>query len=324
MQFPIVRRLFAASVCACLLANPAAAAGFPERSITFVMPWPAGGGSDVAMRLVADAASKKLGQPIVVVNRPGAGGSIGIREIADAAPDGYTVGMIGSGAVAAQYMNANANALSELQPIAFFGEDPAALIANASVPFKTIGEFVAAAKAAPESIRNGNDQPGGAAFTFISMYEKQLGVKVKKINFAGYAPAITALLSGEVQTISIAVPDVAEHHKAGKVRVLGVSGPTRHFMLPDVPTFKEQGFNVLVGSWRTIAGPKGLPADRLARLEDAFRSAMTDPEFIARAKVRGFFVSPGGVKEAAQVWSEADQSLYPLLFDSGLVKVRRK
>jgi tripartite-type tricarboxylate transporter receptor subunit TctC len=317
------RRLFAAA-CAALLASSAAAAGFPEKPIAFIMPWPAGGGSDVAMRLVAEAASKKLGKPIVVVNRPGAGGSIGIREIAEAAQDGYTVGMIGSGAVAAQYMNANANALSDLQPIAFFGEDPAAITANASMPYKTLGEFVAAARAAPESIRNGNDQPGGAAFTFISLYEKQLGVKVKKVNFQGYAPAITAVLSGEVQTISIAVPDVAEHHKAGKVRVLGVSGATRHFMLPDVPTFKEQGFNVLVGSWRTIAGPKGILADRLAKLEEAFRSAMADPEFIARAKARGFFVSAGGVKEAAQVWSDADKSLYPLLLDSGLVKVRRK
>ncbi|WP_332816020.1 tripartite tricarboxylate transporter substrate binding protein [Ramlibacter sp.] len=288
------------------------------------MPWPAGGGSDVAMRLVAEAASKKLGQPIVVVNRPGAGGAIGIKEIADAAPDGYTVGMIGSGAVAAQYMNPNANALSDLQPVAFFGEDPAAITASAVVPYKTLSEFVAAAKAAPESIRNGNDQPGGAAFTFISLYEKQLGIKIKKVNFAGYAPAITALLSGEVQTISIAVPDVAEHHKAGKVRVLGVSGPTRHFMLPEVPTFKEQGFNVLVGSWRTVAGPKGIPADRLAVLEQAFRSAMAEPEFVERAKARGFFVSAGGVKEAGQVWADADKSLYPLLLDAGLVKVRRK
>jgi tripartite-type tricarboxylate transporter receptor subunit TctC len=313
----------AAVLCTAVFATNAWAA-FPDKPITFVMPWPPGGGSDVAMRLVTEAVSKRIGQPVVVLNRPGAGGAIGIREIAESAPDGYTVGMIGSGAVAAQYMNANANALSDLQPIAFFGEDPAALTAGASTPFKTVPDFVAAAKAAPDTIRNGNDQPGGAAFTFISLYEKQLGVKVKKVAFAGYAPAITALLSGEVQTISIAVPDVAEHHKAGKVRVLGVSGATRHFMLPDVPTFQEQGLNVLVGSWRTIAGPKGIPADRLAFLEDAFRSAMSDPEFIARAKARGFFVSPGGIKEAAQVWSDADKGLYPLLLDSGLVKVRRK
>ncbi|WBY00563.1 tripartite tricarboxylate transporter substrate binding protein [Ramlibacter tataouinensis] len=318
------RRAFAAACCGAVLALPAAAAGFPDKPITFVMPWPAGGGSDIAMRLVADAAGKKIGQPIVVVNRPGAGGAIGIKEIADAAPDGYTVGMIGSGAVAAQYMNPNANALADLQPIAFFGEDPAAITASAALPYKTVSEFVAAAKASPESIRNGNDQPGGAAFTFISLYEKQLGIKVKKVNFSGYAPAITALLSGEVQTISIAVPDLAEHHKAGKVRVLGVSGPTRHFMLPDVPTFKEQGFNVMVGSWRTIAGPKGIPPERLAKLEEAFRSAMAEPDFIARAKDRGFFVSPGGVKEAAQVWNDADKTLYPLLLDAGLIKVRRK
>lgn len=172
-------------------------------------------------RLVADAASKTLGQPVVVVNRPGAGGAIGIREVAEAPADGYTVGMIGSGAVAMQYLNPNANS-PDLQPVILFGDEPAALIARSNASFGTLAEFVKAAKAAPGSIRNGNDQPGGAAFTFISLYESMLGVKVRKVAYAGYAPAVTALLSGEVDTISIAVPDVAEHHKAGRLRSGGL------------------------------------------------------------------------------------------------------
>lgn len=307
-----------------LLACALPASAFPDQPIKFIMPWPPGGGSDISMRLVADAASKKFGKPVVVVNRPGAGGSIGIREIAEAPADGYTVGMIGSGAVAAQYLNANANALSDLQPIALFGDEPAALIARSDSPFKSLKEFVDAAKAAPGTIRNGNDQPGGAAFTFISLYERLLGVKVNKVAYAGYAPAVTALLSGEVQTISIAVPDVAEHHKAGRMRILGVAGPGRHFLAPDVPTFKEQGFDALVGSWRTIAGPKGIPADRLKALEKGFLDAMNEAEFRERAKARGFLVTPGGMLESGKLWDAHDQQLYPILLESGLVKVRKK
>ena len=323
-----VRSIVAAgALCAAgsfAVAPVATAQTFPDQPIKFIMPWPPGGGSDIAMRLVADAAAKTLGQPIVVINRPGAGGSIGIREIASAPPDGYTVGMIGSGAVAAQYLNPNANALDELQPIALFGDEPAALIARADAPFKTLAEFVAAAKAAPGTIRNGNDQPGGAAYTFISLYENMLGVKVQKVAYGGYAPAVTALLSGEVQTISIAVPDVAEHHKAGRLRILGVSGAQRHFLVPDVPTFKEQGFDVAVGSWRTIAGPKGIPPERLKILEKGFRDAMSDPEFIERAKARGFIVTPGGIAESQALWNGHDKALYPIMLEAGLVKTRKK
>lgn len=307
-----------------LAGNATSAWSFPDQPIKFIMPWPAGGGSDIAMRLVAEAVSKKLGQPVVIINRPGAGGAIGIKEIADAAPDGHTVGMVGSGAVSAQYLNANANALSDLQPIALFGDEPAALIARGDAPFTDLKAFVATAKAAPASIKNGNDQPGGAAFAFISLYEKLLGLKVVKVPYAGYAPAVTALLTGEVQTISIAVPDVAEHHKSGRLRILGVSGPARHFLAPQVPTFQEQGFDVIVGSWRTIAGPKGIPPERLKFLEAKFVEAMSDPEFIERAKARGFVVTPDGIAASQKLWTRHDQELYPILLDAGLVKARRK
>jgi tripartite-type tricarboxylate transporter receptor subunit TctC len=315
-----------AIACAALLIMPMVKAveAFPDQPLKFIMPWPAGGGSDTAMRLVAEAASKRIGQPIIIVNRPGAGGSIGIREIAESSADGYTIGMIGSGAISAQYLNPNANALDELQPIALFGDEPAALIARADAPFKSIKEFVEAAKAAPAMIKNGNDQPGGAAYAFISLYERMLGIKVLKVPYAGYAPAVNALLGGEVQTISIAVPDVAEHHKAGRLRILGVSGPERHFLAPDVPTFKEQGFDVDVGSWRTIAAPKGIPADRLKFLETKFVETMRDPEFIARAKVSGFLVTPGGIEASHALWQKHDTLLYPILLEAGLVKTRKK
>jgi tripartite-type tricarboxylate transporter receptor subunit TctC len=226
--------------------------------------------------------------------------------------------------VAAQYMNSNANAISDLQNIALFGAEPAALVARSDQPFKTLAEYVEAAKAAPGKIRNGNDQPGGASFTFMALYERALGIKAHKVSYAGYAPMVTALLSGEVQTIAIAVPDVVEHHKAGKVRILGVSGNKRHFLVPDVPTFREQGFDLVIGSFRTIAGPKGIPAERLAILEKAFVDAMSDPKFIERAQARGFIVEPEGAKGAQAIMDELDSRLYPTLKEAGLVKARMR
>ena len=321
---PSVRKVLGIAALSMAAAMPAAAAGFPDQPIRFIMPWPPGGASDISMRMVAEAVAQKIGQPIIVVNRPGAGGAIGIREIAESKPDGYTVGMIGSGAIAAQYLSNTANAMSDLQPVALFGTEPAALVARADQPFKTVAEYVKAAQAAPGKIRNGNDQPGGASYTFMALYERSLKVKANKVSYGGYAPMVTALLSGEVQTLAIAIPDVVEHYKAGKVNILGVSGSTRHFMVPDVPTFKEQGFDTVVGSFRTIAGPKGIPADRLQTLEKAFVEAMSDPAFIARAQARGFIVEPGGVAQSQSIWDALDSQLYPALKDAGLAKFRLK
>ena len=248
-------------------AGGALAQAFPSTPITLVVPWPPGGGSDIAMRMVADAASKRLGQPMVVVNKPGAGGTIGLKEVASAKPDGTTLGMVATGAIFAQYNNPNANAMADFEPIAFFGDDPALLSANAKTGFKSVADFVAAAKANPGKFKNGNDQPGGSSFITASLLEKKLGVRLVKVPYAGFAPTVQALLSGEVDTVTVPAPDIVQHQKSGAANLLGVAGTSRHFMTPDVPTFREQGIDFVSGTWRVIVGPKGIPADRLATLD---------------------------------------------------------
>lgn len=298
--------------------------GFPSQPIQLIVPWPAGGGSDTAMRMTADAASKRMGVPVVVVNKPGAGGTVGIKEVMSAKPDGHTLAMIATGAVFAQYNNPNANALDDMQPIVFFGDDPSAITINPRLPFKSLADLVAHAKANPGKLKNGNDQPGGSSHVAAAMFEKGLGIRLVKVPYAGFAPTVQALLSGEIDMASIALPDVVEHHNSGKVRVLGVASNQRHFKAPDVPTFQEQGFPLISGLWRVIAAPKGIPADRLRVLETRFMETLSDKAFQEKARAAGFLVTPMGAADAKKRWDEDDRAMYPVFLESGLVKTRQK
>jgi len=314
----------AAVLSTALPAINARAQAYPSGPITLVVAWPAGGGSDISMRLLADALSKKINVPVIVLNKAGAGGAIGHREIANAKPDGYTIGMFSSGGISLPYLNADANTIDELEPLAFFGEDPSALEVSMASGITTLKEFVDKARANPGKIRNGNDQPGGSGFLAIAQYEKAMNFKVGRVSYAGFAPTVTALLSGEVDSATVAIPDTIEHHRGGKMRILGVSAAERHYLAPEIPTFKEQGFDVVVGAWRCLAGPKGMPTDRLAFLEANLLAVLKDPEFQAKAKQAGFIVDPGGAKMTGERWKSDDTDLYPILLDAGLVKARRK
>ena len=300
------------------------AQGYPSGPITLIVAWAAGGGSDISMRMLADALSKKINVPVVVLNKAGAGGAIGHREIATAKPDGQTIGMFSSGGIALPYLNAQANTIDELEPLAYFGEDPNALQVSIASGINSLKEYVERARANPGKLRNGNDQPGGSSFLAIAQYEKAMNFKVTRVSYAGFAPTVTALLGGEVDSATVAVPDTIEHHKSGKLKILGVSATERHYMAPDVPTFKEQGYDVVVGAWRCLVGPKGMPADRIAFLESNLLAVLKDPEFVAKAKQAGFIIAPGDAKATAARWKSDDAALYPILLDTDLVKARRK
>ncbi len=316
--------LLAAPLIATGFSGQAKAETFPSKPITVIVAWSAGGGSDRSMRLMAASLSKRIGVNVIVVNKPGAGGALGTRAMAEAKPDGYTIGMVGSGVVARQYTNPTANKISDLSPLVFFGADPGALSARVDTGFKNVADFVKAAKAAPGKIKNGNDQPGGASYVNIAVIESTLGLETTRVPYKGYAPTVAALLAGEVQTATVPIPDVIEHHKAGTIRILGVMDENRHFLAEDVPTFKEQGFDVVVGSWRALVAPNGVPADRMKLLETKLLETLNDPEFLKQANAAGFLVSPMGAEATAKRIRDYDASLYPVLLAAGLVKANKK
>src|SRR5437899_9758533 len=202
--FPTLAAIALATAGTLAAAPPLQAQSFPSEPITLIVAWPAGGGSGISMRLLADSLSKRINVPVVVLNKPGAGGAIGHREIANAKPDGYTIGMFSSGGIALPYMNAQANTIDELQPIAFFGEDPSALQASIASGVSSLKEFVERARANPGKIKNGNDEPGGASYIAIALYEKLLNIKVTRVSYGGYGPTVTGLMAGEVDSATVA------------------------------------------------------------------------------------------------------------------------
>jgi tripartite-type tricarboxylate transporter receptor subunit TctC len=296
-----------------------AKSSFPGREVTLIVPWPAGGGSDTIMRLFARHAKGHLGVPVVVVNQPGGGGAIGTRNMALAKPDGYKVGMVGSGVIARQYKQGGMS-INKLQPIVLVGAEASAFTVRTDSPWKSVRDFIKDARGRPGQIKNANDPPGGVSFTAVVMLEQVLGIKLNKIPYQGFAPSVAALVSREVDSTTVPVPDVVDLHKGGKFRILGVMATSRHFMAPDVPTFKEQDYNLVQGIWRSILGPRGIPSDRLQILEKAFLKTLKDPAFVKAANKAGFQISPLGSKGTRDLWVKEDKVSFPILKELGLVE----
>lgn len=307
-----------------LALSAASAADFPSKPLTLVVPWPAGGGSDILMRMIAQKASDELSQPVVVVNQPGAGGSLALREVADGDKSGHTFSMIATGFIAEQYGNPNAPTLDQFKVLSFVGTDPAVLAARADAGFKTLDDLVAKAKEAPGSLRNANDQPGGTSYVAASLMEAKLGIDLNLIPYAGSAPVVQAILAGETQTATPSVTDLVAQHKAGDVVILAVAGAERHFMAPDLPTFTEQGFPLVTGTVRALVAPADVDPEAAAILEKALVSVLNDEDFQKVARDAGFTITPMGSADATAFLKDLDNEMYPVLLEAGLVKVRQK
>lgn len=300
------------------------AADFPSKPVNLVVPWPAGGGSDILMRMIAEKASDRLGQPVVVVNKPGAGGSIGLSEVADGDASGHTIGMIATGFIAEQYGNPNAPTLDEFKVLAFVGTDPAIMAARKDTGLQTLDDLVVKAQEEPGKIRNANDQRGGTAYVAAALMESVLGIDLTLVPYAGSAPVVQAILSGETQTATPSVTDLIAQHEAGEVTILAVAGENRHFMAPDIPTFTEAGYPLVFGTIRALLAPAGIDPEAAATLEDAILMALADDEFKEAARKAGFTITPMGSKDATAFLENLDADMYPVLQETGLVKVRQK
>lgn len=257
--------------------------------------------------------------PVVVDNVTGASGSTGIRHIVEAAPDGYTIGVMGLHAVSQAYMNSSAPKLDGLEALAYISDEPGALQISAKLGIDTLEEYLAIAKDDPLALMNGNDPQGGNSFVFAEVISDALGVDMMKLPYPGHAPNVTALLTEEVQTATLPIPPILDHALAGTVNVLGVASETRHPKLPDVPTFKEQGFDFVVNDFVMLVGPKGIPADIRGKLEAGLLAAITSPGFTEAADKSGMVLRPLGAEAAAAELDHQEELVYPLLDKAGLV-----
>ena len=256
-------------------------APYPQKSITMVVPFPPGGLADIVGRPVADAMSRELGQPVIIENKPGAGGGIGMGQVAKAKPDGYTVVM----ALSSYSVIPEADALigraplyaySDLRPIARYTADPTVLAVRADSPWKTVKDLVDDAKKRPKAINYGSSGNYGTMHIPMEIFAQTAGIQLTHVPFTGAGPAVMALLGGQIEAVSTGPATVLQHVKAGKIRVLGHWGSGKLDALPDVPSLKDAGYNAEYAQWSGLFIPSTTPEPIAQRLRAAAKFAAND------------------------------------------------
>lgn len=257
--------------------GPAWADTYPSKPIDFIVTFAAGGSTDVIVRGMSPIASKELGQPIIVSNKGGGGGSVGTAYWASQKPDGYTVGIVSLGPMEIQPHLAKVpyDPVKDILPIMQFGEYPQGLAVKADSPFKTLKDLIEYARQNPGKVTYGTTGVGGAPHITTERLAIEAGVKLTHIPYKGGAPAITALLGGHVMATTVA--EFVLQVKGGTARILAVFNPQRLSDFPDVPTLKELGYHVTLSNYVGIGVPAGTPKDIAEKLHKAFKKAYDDP-----------------------------------------------
>ena len=257
---------------------------YPSRAITMIVPFPPGGVADVTGRPTAAAMEKILKQPVVVSNRPGAGGAVGNAAVANAKPDGYTILMALSSisvipAADVLFDRKPAYSLEQFAPIALITADPTILTVHPSLPTKSVKELVALARSRPAQLSYSTSGVYGALHMPMEMFLHAAKITMRHVPTTGGGPAITTLLGGHVDLTAGGPAAITPHVKAGKLRPLASWGPKRHEGYPDVPTFKELGYDIEYLIWAGLFAPKATPEPVLKTLRDTARKAVEDGEF---------------------------------------------
>jgi len=274
------RRVFALAALAGLAAVSAQAQNYPTRPITMIVPFAAGGPTDVIARIVGENMSKTLGQQIVVENVAGAGGTTGITRGAQAKPDGYTVmmGHMGThGAAPALYPNLRYDPTKDFEPIGLAAGTPILIVAKKDMPAKDLQEFIAYAKANAAKLNQAHAGVGSVSHTTGVLFDSQIGIKPTQVAYRGTGPALNDLVGGQVDFMTDQIVNVVEQVKGGSIKAYAIATPERSPALPDLPTTKEAGMpDYQVSAWNAIFAPKGTPKEIVAKLNDALAKALSD------------------------------------------------
>ncbi|TFY97960.1 tripartite tricarboxylate transporter substrate binding protein [Ramlibacter rhizophilus] len=276
---------FAAAAALCLsgAAAMAQATDFPSKPVKMIVPFPPGGLADTVARPVAEAMSRELGQPVVIENKGGAGGGIGMAQAAKSPADGYTVLM----ALSSYSVLPEADKVlgrppmytyDALRPIARYTADPTVLAVRADAPWKTVKDFVEDARRRPGAINYGSSGNYGTMHVPMEILAQQTGTKLTHVPFTGAGPAVVALLGGQVEALSTGPATVLQHVKAGKLKVLGHWGTQPLQSMPDVPSLKDAGYDATYAQWSGLFVPAGTPEPVVQKLRAAAKAAAEDPK----------------------------------------------
>jgi len=286
---------------------------FPSRPIRLIVPWSAGGGTDAIARALAQTGEKHLGVPVIVENKPGGIGAVGLSETVTASPDGYTLAILPVELGFAKQMRTYPFDFSNFTRIMNLNTDPAALAVRADAPWNTLQEFVNYARANPERINVAHSGTGNIWHLAGLALAVEAGVQFTYVPFDGAGDAIAAILGGHVQAMTFSGAEVSAQVRAGSMKILAVFNDQRMDIFPNVPTAKEQGFNVVISTFRGLGGPAGIPANRVQILHDAFKAMMQEEVFVGIMSNMGLGTDYRNSQEYQKLTDDTARILSPLV-----------
>jgi tripartite-type tricarboxylate transporter receptor subunit TctC len=318
-----------AALAASLLSALALAQAYPVKPISMIVPFPPGGVADLTGRPTAIALEKILKQPVIPINRAGAGGAVGNAAVAKSAPDGYTILMaLSSISVIPEAERLCGRTapyeLNQFVPIALISADPTVLAVRSDTPYRSVKDVVEAARREPAKLSFSSSGVYGALHMPFAMFESAAGVKFLHVPYNGGGPAMTALVAGQVDMTAGGPSVIAPQARAGKLRVLASWGSKRLASLPDVPTFKELGMDMEYFIWSGVFVPAGTPAAIVTTLRDAIRKAVQEPEFGATMEKLQTPVAYLDAPEFARYWETDTKRLSAALKNLGCIEEKSK
>jgi len=291
---------------------------YPMKPINLIVGYPAGGSVDVCARPFAIAAGKILGQPMMIINKPGGGSSVAMALLKNEKPDGYTIGLLISGAVMGQHLReVPYDTAKDFSPIMQYGVYLYGLVVRSDSPWKTFNEFIEYAKANPGKILYSTAGPGTPQHLVMERLAMKEKITWKHIPFEGGGPAISALLGGHVQAAA-QTTEWKKHVEAGRLRLLAVFGEKRMIDFPEVPTLLDLGYSITAPSLGSVVGPKGLSPQVVDMLHRAFKKAMEDPDFIRISRQMDMPLVYRGPQELAKHLVEMNEEVGSLIRSLGL------
>ena len=298
---------------------------YPDRPITLIVPFPPGGVADTVARPVAEALARELKQPVIVENKVGAGGALGIGAAARAAADGYTL-LLSLSSISilpeadAILARKPAFALKQFTPIARLTADPTVLVVRADAPWKSLAEFVAAMKQKPGAFNYGSSGNYGTMHVPMEMLKASAGFRMVHIPYTGAGPAVQALLGGQVDALASGPSTVLQQIKAGKLRALAHWGDKALVALPDLPSLKQSGYPTQFAQWSALFAPAGTPEPVLQRLRAAARKVATDPQVVATINRAGSPVEYLDAPEFQAYWDADARQMTEVVRQIGKVE----
>lgn len=304
-----------------VVAPVSVATSFPDKPIYWVVPWAAGGASDTVGRIVAERLGATLKQPVIVDNRPGAGGNIGTEIVARATPDGYTLVQLTDATTISPglYPTLKYDPVKAFAPVTLIATGPHVLVANPQSSVKSMSDLVSIATASPGALNYATAGIGSAQHLAVEMFKRTAGIQLNHVPYKGGAPALVDVLGGQVPIGVFGLAPALPHIKSGKLQAIAVTSATRSPVLPDVPTIAESGFPGFSSvQWFGIAAPAGTPSTVISRLNQEIVSVLKEPQVVERLEALGAEVAADTPEQFSQYIQQDMQRWTGIIKDSGI------